>query len=1111
MIQSDQIGDDGIVLQERYAYDKKQRLIYEEKPLGYSAHCTYDSFGFLAKKELPHFCSTYLHDCFGRCREATDAEGFTTKKIYNAYHQPTRVDHPDSSTEEIIYEFYGKPRTLIDTEGVETSFTYDAFGREITKRISFAGEVLSTDLYEYDPFHLIAHTDPEGNRTTYTYDNAGRLIFKQLGEEKTAYQYDPLGRMCLERRGEIYSAKEYDLLNRIIEERKEDALGNVLQRTCYAYDMAGNTTEVIQSIQGKAAITRTIYDSLARPIQITDPLGNKTTFSYEEGPCLKETSVDPLGLKTIKQYNEERQNTLLEIFNAQDEILKREEYSYNSKGNLIEQISQIFDPPRTIVTQNVYDSMGRREKLIEAAKTSEERTSLFGYDRKGRNTYIEKPDGTRIVYTYSHLGYMTSLVSSDSSVDYQYSYDRLGRLLISTDRLTGQMIQREYDPQGRVIQETLQEGITLANSYDSSGRRVTLQLPDHSWIEYGYKNCYLSSVTRYNSMSKKQYVHRFLDYDLSGNVLQEAVIGNLGEISHSYNSCGQKDAISSRYFSQQILERDRVGNILKSCIDTTISAYDYDDLYQVTLESGASSHQYVCDAQHCRLQKDAEHYTVNHLLQIPSHLSYDFRGNAIEQGAFLYKYDALDRLISVELPEKRIDYTYDSDHRRLSKVVHILHRGSWKEVERQYFLYDGQNEIGSFNTSGKIHELRILGLTPHAELSSAIAIELQDRVYVPFHDLQHNVSALIALEEKNSYFCREGAFSEGQLRNRYDYRYSAFGEELSNTPTNNPWRFSSKRTDEETGLVYYGRRYYSAILGRFLTPDPAGFTDGLNLYAFVKNNPLTHIDLYGLFTNDDASSVDFAGFLGPCVQDSRFASVSENSQGTVHYHGGINNSAMSTQQATHCLFETFQGQYTVLGHWIHEDSLIGGLCNVGYEKTPKGAFSFTTTLLSCFGLSAGLADLALKDNYGKIEKAIQYEYNFLKLQASEIEKSGNLRLKQMHMAFSNGGYVFREALKRSSQEVRETAVVITYGTTEIIPQNYACKVYNLIGDKDGPSIVSCGGREAVEREAQLGNVRIIPQTETRLWVGGHYNDQPEYQKALWTVLDREIKGKYEIY
>lgn len=47
----------------------------------------------------------------------------------------------------------------------------------------------------------------------------------------------------------------------------------------------------------------------------------------------------------------------------------------------------------------------------------------------------------------------------------------------------------------------------------------------------------------------------------------------------------------------------------------------------------------------------------------------------------------------------------------------------------------------------------------------------------------------------------------------------------------NPWKYSSKRLDAETGLLYFGRRYYAPDIGRWITPDPAGLADGPNLYA----------------------------------------------------------------------------------------------------------------------------------------------------------------------------------------------------------------------------------------------------------------------------------------
>jgi RHS repeat-associated protein len=60
------------------------------------------------------------------------------------------------------------------------------------------------------------------------------------------------------------------------------------------------------------------------------------------------------------------------------------------------------------------------------------------------------------------------------------------------------------------------------------------------------------------------------------------------------------------------------------------------------------------------------------------------------------------------------------------------------------------------------------------------------------------------------------------------------------------YRYSGKECDDSTGLYYYGRRYYVSWLGRWLNSDPAGTVDGLNLFAFVSNNPLKYKDALGM-------------------------------------------------------------------------------------------------------------------------------------------------------------------------------------------------------------------------------------------------------------------------
>ncbi|MHC4156237.1 MAG: RHS repeat domain-containing protein [Planctomycetota bacterium] len=78
------------------------------------------------------------------------------------------------------------------------------------------------------------------------------------------------------------------------------------------------------------------------------------------------------------------------------------------------------------------------------------------------------------------------------------------------------------------------------------------------------------------------------------------------------------------------------------------------------------------------------------------------------------------------------------------------------------------------------------------------------------------------------------------------YSYDVFGEPNRTSDVNNPYLFTGRRYDPEAGLYYYRARYYAYDIGRFLQPDPIGYNDGLNLYAYVGNSPLMLVDPFGL-------------------------------------------------------------------------------------------------------------------------------------------------------------------------------------------------------------------------------------------------------------------------
>jgi len=86
------------------------------------------------------------------------------------------------------------------------------------------------------------------------------------------------------------------------------------------------------------------------------------------------------------------------------------------------------------------------------------------------------------------------------------------------------------------------------------------------------------------------------------------------------------------------------------------------------------------------------------------------------------------------------------------------------------------------------------------------------------------------------------------------YRYDPYGAVTitvggtpqGSDPLGNPWMYTGRFTDEETGLYYYRARYYSPVTGRFLQRDPLGHRPGANLYEYVASSPLVYLDPRGL-------------------------------------------------------------------------------------------------------------------------------------------------------------------------------------------------------------------------------------------------------------------------
>lgn len=160
------------------------------------------------------------------------------------------------------------------------------------------------------------------------------------------------------------------------------------------------------------------------------------------------------------------------------------------------------------------------------------------------------------------------------------------------------------------------------------------------------------------------------------------------------------------------------------------------------------------------------------------------------------------------------------------------------------YLYDGWNILYELNAlaGNAVVRLNVWGLDLSGTLQGAGGVGgllatfdyTTSTWYAPIYDAMGNVHGMINA-------------STGNIDAAYEY--DAFGNTLRASGSYaaiNPVGYSTKYTDLETGLVYYGLRYYSPTLGRFINQDPIAEQGGLNLYAFCSNNGINRWDYLGM-------------------------------------------------------------------------------------------------------------------------------------------------------------------------------------------------------------------------------------------------------------------------
>ena len=134
--------------------------------------------------------------------------------------------------------------------------------------------------------------------------------------------------------------------------------------------------------------------------------------------------------------------------------------------------------------------------------------------------------------------------------------------------------------------------------------------------------------------------------------------------------------------------------------------------------------------------------------------------------------------------------------------------------------------------------------------------------YYYAHDAQGSVVALLndtgAVVEAYS----DGPFGETYIRDGAggDNKWLTSDDSFASPKVSaygNPYMYTARRYDNESGLYYYRFRHYSTKIKRFIQPDPIGYGDGLNIYTYCRNNAASYIDPFGLKAFTRAETIEF--------------------------------------------------------------------------------------------------------------------------------------------------------------------------------------------------------------------------------------------------------------
>lgn len=462
------------------------------------------------------------------------------------------------------------------------------------------------------------------------------------------------------------------------------------------------------------------------------------------------------------------------------------------------------------LTTYVYDGFDRVSRLryphpstLGSSSTTD--YEEYTYNSVGRLTGHRVRSGQSIAFAYDHLGRLTTRTPPSPQLAVTYAYDLLGRTTSASQ--TGHTVSYTYDALSRQLTEVSPQG-TMSYQYDAAGRRTRATWPDSFYVVYDYDTLGAVTKIRENGATSGAGVLATYTYDNLGRLAYTAR-GNGVNTTNAFNTASQLSSMA----------HDLTG----TSQDQTLS-FTYNMAGQI-LTRGMTNNIY----QMTGLTNLDHTFTVNGLDQYltgPASYTYDTRGSLTSDGTRTYAYDFDNRLTSVTGVGGAVTLSYDPAGR--------LYQTAQVSGTTTRFLYDGANLAAEYNGSNVLQKRYVQGPGIDNPIVAYTGTGTTSKVW------------LIA-DERGSVIAETNASGAATQINAYD--------EYGIPKSGNAGRFgfTGQMWIGEIEAYSYRNRVYHPRLGRFLQTDPIGQSGGLNLYAYVGNDPVNWTDPMGLwrFDGDD--------------------------------------------------------------------------------------------------------------------------------------------------------------------------------------------------------------------------------------------------------------------